>query len=61
MAMRVWGSGMKKAIPVMRRKNAIKGKVVRSKNRRPKVSIVQMAGAEKTKLSVPNPSEATNA
>jgi len=39
---------------------AIKGKVVSSKLRRPKVSIVQMAGNANTKFTAPNPNEANN-
>jgi len=49
-----------KANPVIKRKMAIKGKVVSSKLRRPKVSIVQMAGNANTKFTAPKPNEANN-
>lgn len=49
------------AKPVMRRKIAISGKVVSSRFRLPKVSIVYTAGKAKTKLMHPKPKEANRA
>jgi hypothetical protein len=50
--------GIQKEKPVKRRERAIKGKVVRRRLRRPKVSIVWMAGRAKTKFMMPKPREA---
>lgn len=49
--------GIRKQHPAAIKHHAIFGKVKSSKFRRPKVSIVQMAGKAKTKLTRPNPKE----
>lgn len=52
---------MRKHRPVASKVQAICGKVKRSKLRRPNVSMVQIAGQAKTKLTRPKPKEAIKA
>lgn len=47
--------GIEKLKPVKNMKADIRGNVVKSKLRRPKVSIVYMAGIAKSQLIIPNP------
>ena len=54
-------SGMKKEKPVKKRKIDISGKVVRSRFRRPKVSIVYTAGIANSQFIKPKPREAAKA
>ena len=54
-------SGMKKENPVPRRVHAICGNVKSSSVRRPKVSMVHIAGKAKMKLTIPNPKDARRA
>lgn len=54
-------SGIKLHIPAASRDQAMLGKVKSSKVRRPKVSMVQIAGQAKTKLTRPKPKEAMRA
>jgi hypothetical protein len=51
--------GMRKQSPAASRHQAIFGNVVRSRLRRPKVSMVYTAGKAKTKRTSPNPIEAS--
>lgn len=51
-------SGSKNINPVAIKHQAMFGKVKRSKKRRPKVSIVQIAGHAKIKLMRPKPNDA---
>jgi hypothetical protein len=57
----LFSSGRKNIIPAAKRVQAMLGKVASSKDRRPNVSMVKMAGKAKTKLTAPNPSEAKRA
>ena len=51
-------SGSKNIKPVAIKHQAMFGKVNKSKKRRPKVSMVQIAGHAKMKLMSPNPKDA---
>ena len=53
--------GMRKHKPAASSVQAIFGKVKRSSDRRPKVSIVHIAGQAKMKLTRPKPKEAISA
>lgn len=52
-------SSMKNIDPAQKSIRAIQGKVVRRRLRRPKVSIVQIAGKAKTVLTSPKPKDAS--
>jgi hypothetical protein len=54
-------SGIQKLNPVKNIQRDIRGKVVRRRLRRPKRSIVHMAGRAKRKLIMPKPREAARA
>lgn len=54
-------SGIQKLKPVKKRQSDIRGKVVKRRFLRPKVSIVYMAGMAKRKLMMPNPRDADRA
>ena len=54
-------AGTQNEKPVKSRKSAMSGKVLRSRLRRPKVSIVYIAGMAKRKFMTPKPREAARA